>query len=247
MSNHHDTPPWAASPREDGVPRLLLAIAAADSRGLLAKAFGQHERVVVCGVCDDAGAALRLTAELDPHVVVCDLALEPAGAKVVAQLRNASPRTRVVALTSGPYAPSWFEAFRLGAEGVIPAPTSAADARVVAGQIIGILDGAIVLGEPLGAILLGHLRDPPVINVGGLMPIQGILTNREWEIVELMAQGATTREIAERLVLTEETIYTHVKNVLRKLGVHTRGDAVDAAVALREDVVRDSEPASERP
>ena len=61
------------------------------------------------------------------------------------------------------------------------------------------------------------------------------LTTREWEIVELLAEGASTRCIAEQLVLSRSTVYSHVKSVLRKLGVHSRHDAVAAAVRLRRE------------
>jgi DNA-binding CsgD family transcriptional regulator len=61
------------------------------------------------------------------------------------------------------------------------------------------------------------------------------LTTREWEIIELLGEGASTEHIAERLVLSPTTVYSHIKSVLRKLGVHSRGDAVAAADRLRRE------------
>ena len=69
----------------------------------------------------------------------------------------------------------------------------------------------------------------------GWRPLHSRLTTREWEIVELLAQRASTHEIAEQLVLSPSTVYSHVKSVLRKLSVHSRHDAILAAERLRKE------------
>src|SRR5690606_21564884 len=68
----------------------------------------------------------------------------------------------------------------------------------------------------------------------GMRPVKSQLTQREWEILDLMSQGLDTHQMSEALVLAEETIYSHVKNVLRKLGVHSRRDAIEVAKQLRD-------------
>ena len=64
-------------------------------------------------------------------------------------------------------------------------------------------------------------------------PAGGALTGREWEVLDLLIDGAGTAEIAQRLGLALETVRSHVKHVLRKLGVGTRGEAIDIARRLR--------------
>jgi two-component system nitrate/nitrite response regulator NarL len=72
------------------------------------------------------------------------------------------------------------------------------------------------------------------IPAGGWRPLRSTLTTREWEIVDLLSEGASTEAIAERLVLSPSTVYTHVYRLLRKLGVHSRFEAVVAAQRLRQ-------------
>ena len=69
----------------------------------------------------------------------------------------------------------------------------------------------------------------------GLRPIHSPLTDREWEVVDLLCSGATTDDIARLLVLSFETVRSHLKRIYRKLGVRSRADAIAAAERLRDD------------
>jgi NarL family two-component system response regulator LiaR len=68
----------------------------------------------------------------------------------------------------------------------------------------------------------------------GMRPVRSTLTAREWEVLDLLCAGANTEMIAEELVLSPETVRSHVKNLLRKMGVKSRREAVVAAHRLRE-------------
>ena len=69
-----------------------------------------------------------------------------------------------------------------------------------------------------------------------MRPVKSTLTDREWEILDLICAGTTTREMADDLFLSPETVNSHVKRILRKLGVHSRSDAVEAANQLRGEI-----------
>src|SRR4029079_16815844 len=90
--------------------------------------------------------------------------------------------------------------------------------------------GEAVMPAALAARVLACLREVPDT---GWRPVRSCLTSREWEIVDLLGEGASTRTMADRLVLSPATVDVHVKSVLRKLDVHSRLDAVSAAERLR--------------
>jgi DNA-binding NarL/FixJ family response regulator len=77
-----------------------------------------------------------------------------------------------------------------------------------------------------------ELRKTPALGPG-LRPTVSELTPREWQVLDLLTTGASTADIAIDLVLSPETVLTHVKNILKKLGVHSRRDAIRQAERLR--------------
>jgi two-component system nitrate/nitrite response regulator NarL len=84
--------------------------------------------------------------------------------------------------------------------------------------------------------LVARLRRTPE-DGNGLRPVKSPLTDREWEILDLICAGSSTRTIADDLFLSTETVNSHVKRILRKLGVHSRGDAIAAAGRLRGEIL----------
>jgi DNA-binding CsgD family transcriptional regulator len=66
-----------------------------------------------------------------------------------------------------------------------------------------------------------------------MCPVKSVLTTREWEVIDQLCLGHSVTEIAEALVLSAETVRTHLKNIMRKLEVHSRADAIEAASHLR--------------
>lgn len=95
--------------------------------------------------------------------------------------------------------------------------------------LAGLLDGEAAVSRRLARRLIEAFRNPPP----ELRPIRGPLTAREWEIVELLTPGRSTDDIADTLVISSETVRSHVKSIMRKLGVHSRRDAQAAAERLR--------------
>jgi DNA-binding NarL/FixJ family response regulator len=98
------------------------------------------------------------------------------------------------------------------------------------------VDGEAVISRRLATRLVRGMRGTRPDGVG-VRPVRSPLTPREWEVLDLLCLELTTAEIAERLVLSNETVRSHIKSTLRKLGVHGRPEAVEAARRLRADIV----------
>jgi DNA-binding NarL/FixJ family response regulator len=151
--------------------------------------------------------ALALAQRYEPHVALVDLFLDGAsGADVCEALRRDSPRTRVL-LVSGAGWISASAARAAGASGFVSKDWDADDV-VKAVRMVG-----------KGMTVFEPQREPAVNGLSG----------REREVLELIATGATNREIAERLYLSPHTVKEHTSSVYRKLGVRNRAEAVKRA------------------
>ena len=97
----------------------------------------------------------------------------------------------------------------------------------------GALEGEAAISRRLAMQLVQHYRTAPTGGMG-LRPVRSKLTAREWEVLDLLTGGATTDDVARLLVLSNETVRSHLKNLYRKLEVRSREEAVEAAGRLRE-------------
>ncbi len=177
--------------------------------GLRALLSGQ-EWVERCLVASNAEDALELTERWEPHVALVDLFLGSAsGAELCRELRRRSPGTNVL-LFSGSGRMSAAAARAAGAAGFV---SKGLGARDVMAAIRAIGRGGQVFGEAPAAAEAG-------------------LTERERQVLGLVATGATNREIAEQLHLSHHTVKDYTRNVFRKLEVRNRAEAVQRAQRL---------------
>jgi DNA-binding NarL/FixJ family response regulator len=177
--------------------------------GLRALLTGQEwcER---CLVASNPEEALALTERYDPHVALIDLFLgDASGAELCQELRSRSPETNVL-LFSGSGRMSAAAAKAAGAAGFVSKGLGARDV-MAAIRVIGL--GGRVFGD-----------SPPAA--------EDELTEREREVLALVATGATNREIAEQLYLSPHTVKEHTSSLYRKLSVRNRAEAVQKAQRL---------------
>jgi DNA-binding NarL/FixJ family response regulator len=163
-----------------------------------------------CLAARDGGEALRLIKEAKPHVALVDLFLgRESGAEICSELRAASPRTKIL-LISGAGRISPAAARAAGASGFVSKDWGAPDV-LKAIRMVGL---GMDVFEPA----------PPAPDA--------TLSDREREVVTLIASGSTNREIAEELFLSPHTVKEYTSGVYRKLGVRNRAEAVQRAQTL---------------
>jgi DNA-binding NarL/FixJ family response regulator len=183
----------------------------------------------VVGEVGDAGSAVAAAARLRPDVCLIELELRGGGLNAIRQVAKASPRTLVVVLTTSDRAEDVVGAFTRGAAGYL--------LKGLSGERLASTLQAAYRGEPaLSRSLVPYLVDE--IRHGSarrlLLPEgEVMLTPREWEVGELLREGNSTADIAERLGVSPITVRRHVGLLLRKLGAQSREEAVEMLLSYR--------------
>jgi two-component system, NarL family, nitrate/nitrite response regulator NarL len=221
---HHRSARSAESPA-----RVVIADPDGLARSMLRAALGSSNGVTTVATTGERREMLELVGHYRPAVLILDTSLLSEGSvELVRMARLASPETRVLTISVNDDETA-IAALRAGAFGHL---TKDIDPSRLPRLVRQAAAGEAIVPRRLTAALLELLDELPV---SGWRPVHSRLTTREWEIVELLAGGASTQDIAERLVLSPTTVYSHVKSLLRKLGVHSRGAAVLAAERLRRE------------
>lgn len=212
-----------------GPARVLIAAADPLVRRALRSVLADAGYEVVA---DTASAAdvLGAVRDHDPHVALIDVILEDGDGLETAELiAGQSPQTRVIVLSASEDDTKAVRALRSGARGYLRKDI---ELEALPRAVEGVLAGEAAISRRLTMRLVDELRKTPLMGPG-LRPTVSDLTPREWQVLDLLTTGASTADIAIDLVLSPETVLTHVKNILKKLGVHSRRDAIDRAERLR--------------
>jgi DNA-binding NarL/FixJ family response regulator len=186
----------------------------------------------VCAELPNAEAAVEAALRLRPDVSLLDIHMPGNGIAAAAKIKAELPSTVVVMLTVSRQDDDLFAALRAGASGYLLKDT---DPDRLAHALRGVLQGEAALPRTLVARLIEEFqsreqRRLPLLRRKGVR-----LTPREWEVLELMNEGLSTSEMAERIFVSKATIRSHVASVVRKLRVADR----KAAVRLLEDERQD--------
>ena len=179
----------------------------------------------VVGEAENGEDAVRLARGLEPDVILMDIRMPGLdGIEATRQIVASGSSTRILVLTTFDLDEYVYAAIRAGASGFLlkdVRPTDLVDAiRLIA-------NGNALLGPTVTTRLLERFADTQQANQAGAAIAS--LTEREREILRLLAGGLSNAELAQELVLGETTVKTHVSNVLRKLGVRDRVQAVVVA------------------
>lgn len=192
----------------------------------IATLIGAERDLAVVGTVGTLAAARSVVATEPVDVVLMDLHLpDGSGVDGVRDVRRLSPTTQVVVLTAHADDTVLLDAVEAGCTGFLMKSGAAGD---VIAAIRAAAAGEALIAPGVMARLLPHLR-PPAPTVGT------DLTPREREVLKFVAEGLQNAEIAERLTVSVHTIRNHVQNILAKLGVHSKLEAL--AVAVKANLV----------
>jgi DNA-binding NarL/FixJ family response regulator len=182
----------------------------------------------VVGDARTADEALALARHLLPDVVVLDVHLpDRDGYEICGEIREFSPNSRILMFSGLADGSALVEAAKAGADGFVSKETDNAE---IIDAVRRVAEGAAVLGESSAQAMFRHLRrQKPVSKLSAL-------SDREREVLALLAEGLTNREIAARLFISEKTVRNHVSGVLRKLGFRHRTEAALFAAPLRGEL-----------
>jgi len=185
----------------------------------------------LAGTAADGAEAIALARDEQPDLVLLDLSMPGMdGLSALPRLRDAAPRCEVVVLTASGTEENLLAAIRAGAAGYL---LKTEPPERIAAFLEGVADGEAALSGPVARRLLDQVRVGGGRGAGVPDRIASVLSARELEVLLLLDEHHGTDEIAQRLFISEHTVRSHVKSLLRKLGVSSRREALEQLYLAR--------------
>ncbi|GAB4575424.1 MAG: response regulator transcription factor [Anaerolineae bacterium] len=216
----------------------MIRVLIADDHDIVRKGvralLATEPEIEVVGEAEHGAEAVREALRLNPDVILMDLVMpEIDGIEAIRQITASQPEIRILVLTSFATDDKVFPAIKAGALGYL-LKDSGPEELVQA--IHEVYRGESSLHPTIARKLLQEIAGPPKPPARPTDPAVEPLTDREVEVLRLVAQGRSNREIADDLVISEATVRTHMSNILSKLHLASRTQA--ALYALREGIAR---------
>jgi DNA-binding NarL/FixJ family response regulator len=192
----------------------------------------QRAGVTVIAEAHNGRQAVDLARHYRPDVVLMDVVMpELDGIAATRRIVKEIPGQVVVILTTADDDEIGLLGLRAGDSGFLAKDV---DVDVLPQALKGALGGEAAISRRLSMKLVELLRRAPN-GTGGMRPVKSPLTAREWEVIDQLVEHKTTEQIADALVLSSETVRSHVKNILRKLDARSRDEAVRIAQRMRSE------------
>src|SRR5580698_4837894 len=217
----NESQPSPAEPRK-GMIRVLIADDHPIVRDGLKKLLSLEEDFQVVGEASDGCEVLDRVQELDPDVLLLDLRMPNLdGLSALQALQQTNKRTRVIVLTASEDKNEFVQAMKLGCSGIVLKQTAP---ELIVKSIRKVHGGEIWLDSHTTAAVMRQFAAPGGVGSGGSGKTRerSPLSQREREIVQLVAQGYKNKEMAEKMFISEQTVKNHLHNIFDKLGVSDR-------------------------
>lgn len=189
----------------------------------------------VIGVAHDGHAAIRLTEETNPDLVLLDLRMpEMSGIETLRTWRSGDFMPKVVVLTTFDEPDDLHEALRLGVSGYI---LKDCEPEELFTAIHAAYEGSVPLSKTVADRLSSHIQSSESVPDGSMTRTEALrlLNRREGEILDLIVDGLDNKEIAARLFVAEQTIKNNVSSIYAKTGIRDRGKLIKLAERIREE------------
>ena len=204
-------------------PRVLIADDHAPTRAGVRMAL-ERDGIEVCAEVTNASEAVEAATRERPDLCLLDVHMPGGGPSAASMITSRLPGTLVLMLTVSRENEDVLESLRRGAVGYLLKDMDPASLPVA---VRAALSGEGVIPRALAAGLIDEFRQRPGSRRLSRQPREGpSLSAREWEILELLGEGAGTAEMAKRLFLSQVTVRRHISSILAKLGVESREEAV---------------------
>jgi DNA-binding NarL/FixJ family response regulator len=219
--------------RSTSSPALTVAIVDGDplARSALRTRLAAEHDIEIVFEAADASMAVELVSSRRPALVLIGSSLpDRSCSEVIGEMHSVSPRTSIIVLALEEDEDAQIQALRVGAAGWL---LKSIDLELLPRVLRGVRAGEAAVTRAAGTRVLEEVTGPGRSTLKRLRPVRSSLTQREWEVADLLVEGATTAEIASRLQVSPATVRTHVKNILGKLEVRSRDDAIRYVEQLR--------------
>jgi two-component system nitrate/nitrite response regulator NarL len=181
--------------------------------------------IVVCGQVASAAELIEAVTRLEPDVCLVDVDVPGGGLVAAAEMRAWKSSVAVIMLAPDLNEEDFLKAMAVGAIGYLPKSISAKRLPAV---VRAVLLGEPAIPRPLVAVLMNRLRGGGAKRHLVVPDGRGVdLTSREWEVLDCMREGLSTREIAAKLLIADVTVRRHIGAVLKKLHVQSRREALE--------------------
>jgi DNA-binding NarL/FixJ family response regulator len=213
-------------PRREPIRVIVVDDQELFRRGLI-MLLSVEDGIDVVGEASDGVAATELAATAVPDVVLMDVRMpKRSGIEACITIKDAAPSAKILMLTVSEEEADLYEAVKNGASGYLLKDASIDE---VAQAVALVADGQSLISPSMATKLLDEFKQMSVI--GRRQDVAAPrLTDRELEVLRLVARGLNNRDIAKDLFISENTVKNHVRNILEKLQLHSRMEAVMYAV-----------------
>jgi DNA-binding NarL/FixJ family response regulator len=182
-----------------------------------------HSAYSVCGEASNGEEAIKSVEELKPDILLLDISMPKVGGlDIISRIKRISPKTKIIIISVHKLGTYVLKALRQGVNGYLNKDNVAEELIIALGRVAG---GNIYLGQAISEYLAETVKEP-----GKKAAPESILNQREEDVLRLVVEGKTAKEIAEILFLSNRTVENYKNSILKKLNLHKSSELIKYAL-----------------